>query len=119
MEYPYYPVEYPPWRCCASHSGEEEKTGETIPQSAYPKCPPLPIGDWCAQLQHQCCTSEQLDYAVREWVCSAPTTLCATPSTMSVAPPEQLDCAAREWVCRAGTYPYARANAAYHKVENQ
>ena len=46
-----------------------------------------------SQLEHECCTPEQLDYAARGRVCSTPSTLCATPgtlcgtpSTMSVAP---------------------------------
>ena len=51
--------EYPPWRCCELHSGENP--GETIPQSAYPKCTPLPTGDWCTQQPHGCCTPEQLE----------------------------------------------------------
>ena len=54
VEYPYYPVEYPTWRCCDLRSGENP--GETIPQSAYPKCPPLATGDWCTQQQQECCT---------------------------------------------------------------
>ena len=32
--------EYPTWRCCVVHSGEDP--GDTIPQ-----CPPLPTGDGC------------------------------------------------------------------------
>ena len=59
--------EYPTWRCCESHSRDEP--GKNIPQSAYPKCSPLPTGDWCTQQQHKFCTPEQLDYTVREWVC--------------------------------------------------
>ena len=37
--------EYPTWRCCQLRLGENPR--ETIPQSAYPKCPPLPTRDWC------------------------------------------------------------------------
>ena len=46
--------EYRTWRCCQLHS--DENPGETIPQSAYPKCSPLPTGDWRTQQQHECCT---------------------------------------------------------------
>ena len=54
------------------------KNLETIPQSVYPKCPPLSTRDWCTQRQHEYCNPEQLDYAVRKWVCSAGTHRYAT-----------------------------------------
>ena len=81
--------EYPTWRCCELHLGYKNREKPFIPQSAYPKCSPLPTGDWRARQQHECCTPEQLDYAVRERVCSA------------------------------GTYQYATANAVNQKVKNQ
>ena len=79
--------EYPTWRCCELHSGEEP--GETVPQSVYPKCSALPTGDWFAQQQHECCTPKPLDYAVREWVCGAGTYQYATANAAKLKEEKQ------------------------------
>ena len=44
--------EYPTWRCCEPRTGEN--TGKTVPQSAFPKCSPLPSGDWCTRCTYWC-----------------------------------------------------------------
>ena len=59
----------------------------TLPQSAYPTWSPLLTGDRCTHQQHECCTPEQLDCAVRAWVRGTPSNLCGTPSTMRVGNP--------------------------------
>ena len=63
---PLWRHEYPTWRGCELRSGGNP--GNTIPQSAYPRCSPLPTGDWCTQQQLECCTPKQPDYAVREYI---------------------------------------------------
>ena len=55
--------EHPTWRCCELHSGE---ILETIPQSAYPKCPPLPTGDRCSKQQHELLHPRAASYTVRD-----------------------------------------------------
>ena len=46
-----------------------------------PSAHPSRGGDWWTHQQHAHCTPGQLDYAVREWVCSAGTYRDATAST--------------------------------------
>ena len=59
----------------------QEKNLESNPLSAHARCPALPTGDWRTRQQHGYCTPKQLDYKVREWVCSAGTYQYATANT--------------------------------------
>ena len=74
--------EYPTGRCCESRSGEEP--GRVFRNLRALSAHPSRLGQ-----QHECLAPEQLDYAVREWVCST------------------------------GTYRHATADAGESKEENQ